>query len=618
VLARLIVARGRVVPVSSLVEDLWPGAPPRSGVGSVRTFVSAVRAALGAGQPIVTAGPGYAFRGSAESVDAWRFEAVVARAAPDVDALEQALGLWQGPAYADFADAAWVRAERGRLTELRLGAVEQLARAWLAAGRPERAVPDLDAHVADHPWREEGWRLLALALYRCDRPGDALAVLRRARGRLVEELGTDPGPKLAALETDVLRRSPRLRPEGPDQVWASAAAEWERSSMLGARAKLESTTSLLRSLAIHGGGPGTAVARHAATVAVAEQLGDPRLTARVIGGYDVPSVWARSDDPRSSAVIAAAAERALQGSDVPADRARLLAAVALETRGLRGSRGPEAAREAERLARRVGEPALLAFALSARIVQSFHRTGLATRRGRLAREILALAAEHDLPMYTILGHLVEMQSGGALGDLDGAAAAADALRDAGERFDSPLVPVFVTWFAAMRAAEAGAADAEARYRGAARLLAGADMPGVEHGLLDLALVCLRLRQGERPGPVPDPGPYEPWIRPHLLLADGRTAEAAEAVRALPEPPPDHLLEVLWCLAGRAALAVGDPETAARAERALAPAAGEIAGAGSAMLTFGPVREHLAALRSGGANGTAGGERVRRSLDPRRR
>jgi Bacterial transcriptional activator domain len=531
---------------------------------------------------------------------------VVARADPGVGALEQALGWWHGPAYADFPDAAWARAERGRLTELRLGAVEQLARARLAAGRPERAVPDLDAHVTEHPWREEGWRLLALALYRCERPGDALAVLRRARGRLVEELGTDPGPTLAALETDILRRSPRLllRADGPDRVWASAAAEWERSTMMGARAKLESTTSLLRSLAIHGGGPGTAAARHAATVAVAEQLGDARLTARVIGGYGVPSVWARSDDPRSSAVVVAAAERALHGADAPADRARLLAAIAVETRGLRGGRGPEAAREAERLARRVGDPGLLAFALSARIMQSFHRAGRAAQRGRIAREILALAAEHDLPTYTVLGHLVEMQSRSALGELDAATAAAEALGEAGERFDSPLVPVFVAWFAALRAAETGAADAEARYREAGRLLAGADMPGVEHGLLDLALVCLRLRRDELPGPVRDPGPSEPWIRPHLLLADGRTADAADALRSVPEPPPDHMLEVLWCLAGRAALAVGDPETAARAERALAPAAGEIAGAGSAMLSLGPVQEHLAALRSGGANGTS--------------
>ncbi|MYU15105.1 SARP family transcriptional regulator, partial [Streptomyces sp. SID8361] len=45
VLARLIVARRRVVPVSRLVEDLWT-APPPGAVGAVRTFVAALRRAL--------------------------------------------------------------------------------------------------------------------------------------------------------------------------------------------------------------------------------------------------------------------------------------------------------------------------------------------------------------------------------------------------------------------------------------------------------------------------------------------------------------------------------------------------------------------------------------------
>nr|BFF18618.1 hypothetical protein GCM10025730_21390 [Promicromonospora thailandica] len=52
--------------------------------------------------------------------------------------------------------------------------------------------------------------------------------------------------------------------------------------------------------------------------------------------------------------------------------------------------------------------------------------------------------------------------------------------------------------------------------------------------------------------------------------------------------------MLWILAGRAAVAVGDRRVARRAAEALAPAAGEIA-AGSGVLTAGPVRAHLDAL-----------------------
>jgi hypothetical protein len=66
------------------------------------------------------------------------------------------------------------------------------------------------------------------------------------------------------------------------------------------------------------------------------------------------------------------------------------------------------------------------------------------------------------------------------------------------------------------------------------------------------------------------------------------------VRRLPDPPPGLLAEVLWILAGRAAVAVGDRRVAERARAALTPAAGDLA-AGSGVLTAGPVRTHLNAL-----------------------
>ena len=75
VLARLLIARGRVVPVGQLVADLWMD-PPDGAVGAVQTFVSALRKALEPDRPpraparvLVTAGPGYALRAS--TVDAW-------------------------------------------------------------------------------------------------------------------------------------------------------------------------------------------------------------------------------------------------------------------------------------------------------------------------------------------------------------------------------------------------------------------------------------------------------------------------------------------------------------------------------------------------------------------
>ncbi|WP_413807811.1 BTAD domain-containing putative transcriptional regulator [Streptomyces sp. OE57] len=632
VLARLIVARRRVVPVSRLIEDLWTEPPP-GAVGAVRTFVAALRRALEPQRPprtparlLVTEGPGYALRADPDAVDAWRFEQDVAAAAtlpPDgaLPRLEEALSRWRGPAYAEFADEGWARGERSRLAELRLHAVERQAEARLALGRAAEAVPDLEAHLAEHPWREGAWQALALALYRTGRQGDALAVLRRARTLLVEQLGVDPGPELRRLETDILGQAPHLDPTpvrggAAAQVWADATAAYDRTVASGARTRLESTAALLRDLSMTGGGGLLTARRQRVTaVAAAEELGDPELTARVIGAYDVPAIWTRLDDPEQAASIVRAAERtlaALAAGSGPvghdAIRARLLATIAVESRGGRSERGRQAARQAEEIARRLDDPGLLAFALNGVFMQSFERAGLAPRRDATGAELIALAARHGLVAFEVLGHLIRLQARSALGDFATADRHAAAAERLGERHERPLVGVFTAWYRALRLAATGRANegdaeavveaaVEAAYRDAAARLDGAGMPGLERGLLPLALLCLRVERG-RPAPTDadlDWGPYAPWARPLVLLAQDRRGEAAAALRNVPVPPRDLLLETLWCLTGRAAIAVGDRETIARAHAALTPAAAELAGAGSGLLTLGPVSRHLTDL-----------------------
>ena len=275
-------------------------------------------------------------------VDAWRFEAAVAEDLPAERRLErllEALSWWRGPAFAELDDQDWALLERRRLAELRLFAVEAVADARLRIGRAGEAVADLDAHVAAHPWREEGWRLLALALAGSGRRGDALNVLRRAHGQLAEQLGVEPGEPLRRLQQDLLHGA-EPGTAGVDAVWAQAAAAYDREVGARSKARLESTVGLLRSLAVTGGGGLTEARTHRlAAIAAAEELGDPLLTARVIGAYDVPAIWTRSDDPEQAAAIVAAARRALAAELPDAARAPLLATIALESRGDRERRG---------------------------------------------------------------------------------------------------------------------------------------------------------------------------------------------------------------------------------------------------------------------------------------
>ncbi len=558
VLARLIVARGRVVPVDSLVADLWT-VPPDGATSAVRTFVAALRRALEPDRPartpaelLVTVGPGYALR--ATNVDAWRFEQALEKNST-LNELDEALSLWRGPAYAEFADAPWAHGERSRLSELRLTAIERQAEARLALGLAADAVPALDAHVTEHPWREEAWRLLALALYRSGRQGDALAVLRNARTLLVEQLGVDPSPALQRLETDILNQADHLDPQAAGRVWAQATAAYDRAVPSTARARLESTVGLLRNLALTGGSGLEAAREHRlAAIVAAEELGDPELTARVIGLYDVPAIWTRSDDQQQADAIVAAAERTLAATTQEAARARLLATVAIESRGHNGVRGLAAAQEAVEIARRLEDPALLAFALNGLFMQSFYRAGLAPERDQIGAELITLARND--PAIEVLGRLIRLQARSALGDFESADEHALAADELAQRFELPLVAVFTTWYRAMRAAD------EAAYREAATLLDGAGMPGLAEGLLPLALQSLDLLPATPPA----------------------------------EPRGDLLLEAHWCQIAKTAIEQDDQATMKRALEALTPAADELA-AGSGVVNFGPVRLYLEELKS---------------------
>ncbi|MFD3585467.1 BTAD domain-containing putative transcriptional regulator [Streptomyces sp. NPDC058683] len=263
VLALLIAARGGVVPVDRMAEALWRGEPPAKASVSLHAYLSNLRRSLEPGRPprapaavLVTAPPGYALRLAGDAVDAWRFESWVRRArdAPAAEArllLAEALGWWRGPAFAEHADEAWAAAEVARLTGLRAEARELAVAADLRTGRVAQAATDAESLVRDSPLREEGWRLLALAQWACDRQADALSSLRRATAVLRDELGCDPGPALRRLEQAVLNgRLDVLRaavPEPDDERPARTAPQRTgRGLFVGRGAELRAVDTAAR------------------------------------------------------------------------------------------------------------------------------------------------------------------------------------------------------------------------------------------------------------------------------------------------------------------------------------------------------------------------------------
>jgi hypothetical protein len=398
----------------------------------------------------------------------------------------------------------------------------------------------------------------------------------------------------------------RADPHAAARLWRQAVAAYDRAGGGDPRGRLEAVMGLGRALALTGHLDEARRLRGEAVTAVtaADTVDDPVLVADVLAGFVVPAIWTANDDEALSRRIVEAAERALPAQE-GARRARLLGTLALELRGTTADRGAAAAREAEALARDAGDPTLLAFALNARFMHAFGRTGLAAERARIGAELIEVAGGHDLVTFEVLGHLIAMQAHAALADLAAADAHARAADDLATRYELPLVGVFTAWYAGLRlAVEGRPGEAEQAYRAAQAKLDRGGMPGMAHGLLPLALLSLHEASSRAPATVEwstwDWGPYEPWVRPLALLAEGRPEAAAEALRAQPESPHDLLREARLWLTARAAIALGDRATVRRVYGELLPAAGELAGAGSGVLTFGPVADLLQELRRAGA------------------
>jgi DNA-binding SARP family transcriptional activator len=215
----LLVHHGEVVSRDQLIEDLWAGSPPATGLGVLQNYVSQLRKAIGPGL-VATRSQGYALDIDPEALDSVRFERLVqkaraARAAGDPDAaaalLQEAQALWRGPALADVAGEPFALPEIARLAELRAAAAELEVEVELDAGRHREVVARLERLLADHPLRERLWVLLMLALYRSGRQADALRAYHKARKLLAEELGIEPGIELRELESAILHQRPELR-----------------------------------------------------------------------------------------------------------------------------------------------------------------------------------------------------------------------------------------------------------------------------------------------------------------------------------------------------------------------------------------------------------------------
>jgi DNA-binding SARP family transcriptional activator len=208
-LAALVLAAGRAVPIDHLVEVVWESTPPRTAANTLQSYVSGLRHVLGDGAVIRT-DHSYELDLAVVDIDAIEFDRLVRAADGARDDPERcwtlcrdALALWRGRPFGDLTDTEPFELEAYRLDELRLVAMEMSLEADLALGRHELVAGELESAVREHPYRERLWHLLIEALARSGRRVDALRASQDFR-RALAEVGIEPGKDLVCLERRIL------------------------------------------------------------------------------------------------------------------------------------------------------------------------------------------------------------------------------------------------------------------------------------------------------------------------------------------------------------------------------------------------------------------------------
>ncbi|QYC45541.1 Regulatory protein AfsR [Nonomuraea coxensis DSM 45129] len=214
-LAALLVEPDQPVSADQLVERVWGDRAPHQAKGTLRTYLSRLRAALAGEAEIARRAGGYVLTLDPENVDLHRFHRLVARArsAPEgpaaIDLLDRALALWRGEPFAEL-DTPWIRAVRAEVENERIGAELDRTDLLLRHGRHHELLATLATQTADRPLDERLAGQLMLALYRNGRQADALDRYQSLRTRLAEELGADPSPPLRRLHQQILTADPAL------------------------------------------------------------------------------------------------------------------------------------------------------------------------------------------------------------------------------------------------------------------------------------------------------------------------------------------------------------------------------------------------------------------------
>lgn len=201
---------------SRLAGLLWSDRPEAAAQADLRKVISRLTPQL-ASHLLITRATLAFDQDSAYWLDVAEFEQAVADRAR-ISHLIKAVTLYRG----DFLDGfyihdaplfdEWLLAQRARLREVMLQALQTLTNHYLAGGLYERAATYTRRRLALEPWDESAHRDLMHLLALSGQRVAALAQFETARRVLAAELGVEPSPETLALYKHILSQAPVAPP----------------------------------------------------------------------------------------------------------------------------------------------------------------------------------------------------------------------------------------------------------------------------------------------------------------------------------------------------------------------------------------------------------------------
>lgn len=220
VLTALLLRTGRPITISEFAELLWDE-PPASATANIRSHLTGLRRDLDGSQRGLSerlhtyrgGHCGYRLHIEPDELDLTRF-AKAARTGRthllcgDLDAaiasLEEAITLWRGPFGQDLPPTRWFSAHVAGLNNARFDAYQDLFTACILADHTAVLGYQIESAIAEVPYRQRFWELLAAVHCIKGDASSALDVIKRCQALFADDLGLDLPPGIEAMRAAAL------------------------------------------------------------------------------------------------------------------------------------------------------------------------------------------------------------------------------------------------------------------------------------------------------------------------------------------------------------------------------------------------------------------------------